>query len=291
MIAYIFPDSDPSDDLPLKERTSSTADKAKETPNPDTEPPPSSQPAAEDSPPAVQPPTTISHKKGGRPPTGRKGKLGRNQYTRDKDANDSGAGDDNSPGRSQSRDASRDGNGSTHDRHGHGHSHHRSMHSESRGGHGSHRKGASGGGHKVTMSDMKKKVALMLEFIQRTQLEMAEMAETAKIIGMDLGDAAADAPGSEGMKEIMKGLAGEILPALRGQDSQAEKEKEKEIESEKGVEKVDDANGTEGENGSKNEKSKEGEQDTPGYVPGSSVSNTSKPFNGLTLLQMMDASP
>ena len=117
------------------------------------EPPtPSQVIATPDSPPSN--PVIQSHRKGGRPPN-RKGKLGKNQYTKDKDPPDT---NDRSPNRSQSRDAQRDDNGfqtskaSTHD--------------------GRHAK-SKNGGSKVSMTEMKKRVAAILEFISRTQVEMA----------------------------------------------------------------------------------------------------------------------
>jgi hypothetical protein len=115
----------------------------------------SSQVAAPDTPPPSVP--TTSHRKGGRPPNARKGKLGKNQYTKDRDGPD---GDDPSPNRSQSRDVPRgDDNGQTPGNKGPGNE-------------GS-KPGKSKGTSKITMTDMKKRVAAILEFITRTQFEMA----------------------------------------------------------------------------------------------------------------------
>jgi hypothetical protein len=119
------------------------------------DPPSSSQVAAPDTPPPSAP--SISHRKGGRPPNARKGKLGKNQYTKDRDQPD---GDDPSPNRSQSRDVLRgDDNGQVQGNKGPGNE-------------GS-KPGKSKGASKITMSDMKKRVAAILEFITRTQFEMA----------------------------------------------------------------------------------------------------------------------
>jgi hypothetical protein len=119
------------------------------------DPPSSSQVAAPDTPPPSAPST--SHRKGGRPPNARKGKLGKNQYTKDRDQAD---GDDPSPNRSQSRDVPRgDDSGQTPGNKGPGIEGSKS--------------GKSKGTSKITMSDMKKRVAAILEFITRTQFEMA----------------------------------------------------------------------------------------------------------------------
>jgi hypothetical protein len=119
------------------------------------DPPSSSQVAAPDTPPPSAPST--SHRKGGRPPNARKGKLGKNQYTKDRDQAD---GDDPSPNRSQSRDVPRgDDSGQTPGNKGPGIEGSKS--------------GKSKGTNKITMSDMKKRVAAILEFITRTQFEMA----------------------------------------------------------------------------------------------------------------------
>jgi hypothetical protein len=120
------------------------------------DPPTSSQVATPDSPPPNPPPST-SHRKGGRPPNSRKGKLGKNQYTKDRDLQD---GDEQSPARSQSRDVPRgDDNGTI------------------SGNKGSNSEGKPGksksSNSKVSMGDMKKRVAAILEFISRTQVEMA----------------------------------------------------------------------------------------------------------------------
>jgi hypothetical protein len=119
------------------------------------DPPSSSQVAAPDTPPPSAP--SISHRKGGRPPNARKGKLGKNQYTKDRDQPDV---DDQSPNRSQSRDVPRgDDNG-------------QALGNKGPGNEGS-KPGKSKGASKITMSDMKKRVAAILEFITRTQFEMA----------------------------------------------------------------------------------------------------------------------
>lgn len=146
-------DSDPSDEIPLAAR--STAGKSLEAAAQVQDPPQSSHAATPDSPPGRPP--SISYKKGGRPHNFRKGKLGRNQYTKDKDPLEL---DDHSPNRSQSRDVQRgDDHGQT--------TVNRSSINEGKQGR------SRAGNSKITMSDMKKRVAAILDFISRTQLEMA----------------------------------------------------------------------------------------------------------------------
>ena len=179
MITYILAESEPPEETPPAAQSSTK--KSTEVPAQALDPP-SSQVATPDTPPVNQPST--SHRKGGRPPNARKGKLGKNQYTKDRDLQQ--AHDDPSPGRSQSRDVSRtDENG---------------IHSAR----GSINEGKSskskGGNSKVTMSDMKKRVAAILEFISRTQLEMA-----SEPISPASGDAA---------EKLMLGIA-EGLPMIK----------------------------------------------------------------------------
>ncbi|KAM3087976.1 Histone deacetylase complex subunit [Clarireedia jacksonii] len=118
------------------------------------DPPPVTQVPVPDATPPVQPP--VSHKKGGRPPNARKGKLGKNQYTKDRDLDNS-----RSPHRSQSRDNPRgdDNNHSTNNK-------------------GSTiepkvSRAKASVGSKVSMAEMKKRVAAILDFISRTQVELA----------------------------------------------------------------------------------------------------------------------
>ncbi|RQM07452.1 hypothetical protein DH86_00002908 [Scytalidium sp. 3C] len=149
-------DSDAADELPLAAR--SATNKTAETPVPPPEPPSSVAAVPPDTPPSLQTPVASSHKKGGRPPNSRKGKQGKNQYTKDRDLAD---GSDRSPNRSQSRDLARTDE-TTHA------SGNRSSNTEGRTG-----KSKSSNISKITMGDMKKRVAAMLDFISRTQLEMA----------------------------------------------------------------------------------------------------------------------
>jgi hypothetical protein len=90
------------------------------------------------------------------------------------------------------------------------------------------------------MADMKRKVAAMLDFISRTQLELAGESLTPTH--------------AESTQNLMKGLAGSIIPLLNSSDENREENKE-------------DKGGGEGV-----EEKKEPEKD----------------FNDLTLLEMMD---
>jgi hypothetical protein len=165
-------DSDPSEEIPLAARSTVTRTTAVPVPpsepatNPPSpvekarvapqvaepaQPPPSSLPSpdtvsAVD--PAPPPPPTRNDKKRSHK------KKGRNQYTRD----------DDSPARSQSRDI-REDHGSERPGHSRNDSHH--VKSRNRGGMSS----------RVTMTDMKRRAAALLDFISRTQVELA--GETA----------------------------------------------------------------------------------------------------------------
>ncbi|PQE33652.1 hypothetical protein CJF32_00008629 [Rutstroemia sp. NJR-2017a WRK4] len=118
------------------------------------DPPPVAQVPVPDTTPPVQPP--VSHKKGGRPPNARKGKLGKNQYTKDRDLDNS-----RSPHRSQSRDNPRgdDNNHSTNNK---------GSTSEPKVS-----RAKASVGSKVSMAEMKKRVTAILDFISRTQVELA----------------------------------------------------------------------------------------------------------------------
>ncbi|KAB5528973.1 hypothetical protein GE09DRAFT_1177788 [Coniochaeta sp. 2T2.1] len=175
---FVDPDSDPAEEIPLAARA--TASRTTAVPAPPSEPatnPPSPVEKAEkvekpkpvpstaepvqpapssvpspDTPSAVEtapppPPTRADRKRSHK-------KKGRNQYTRD----------DDSPARSQSRDIREDhGN----DRPGHSRSDSHHVKSRNKGGMGS----------RITMTDMKRRAAALLDFISRTQVELA--GETA----------------------------------------------------------------------------------------------------------------
>ncbi|CAD6443899.1 e465f6bd-85a2-471d-99f5-88e507279279 [Sclerotinia trifoliorum] len=146
------------------------------------DPPPASQAIAPDTPPPVLPP--VSHKKGGRPPNPRKGKSGKNQYTKDKDDNSV-----RSPNRSQSRDISRtDDNGHM--------TNSKGSNNESKSN-----KAKASVGSKISMVEMRKRAASILDFISRTQIELA-------------GDPSM-LPSGSGAEKYIRGLVEETLPMIR----------------------------------------------------------------------------
>lgn len=180
--AYADTDSDPSEEMPLAARAAalrtavsapaniaepnapSPEDKEKPAP-PVTEapiPPPSSRPSP-DTPsaadPAPPPPPARNDKKRSHK------KKGRNQYTRDRD--------DDSPARSQSRDIQKDDHGTGSNRAGVD-------------GHNSKSKAKGGMNSRVTMTDMKRRATALLDFISRTQVELA--GETAPSPSDSKGD-------------------------------------------------------------------------------------------------------
>lgn len=178
--AHMDTDSDPSEELPLAARAA--ANRTASTTGPQTtttvtgatatatatatvatapesaqvtapEPPPQSQ-AATDTPSPSLAPSRVEKKRSHK-------KKGRNQYTRDRDGEDS-------PARSQSRDIQKDEHPAT------------GSNGKAGDNHKSHGKAKGGMNSKVTMTDMKRKAAAILDFITRTQLEMAgEIASDA----------------------------------------------------------------------------------------------------------------
>lgn len=162
--AHADTDSDPSEEMPLAARAA--ANKAApatggsnaassgttgETSRPSTatEPPPASQPGQE-TPPTITVQTKADKKRSNK-------KKGRNQYTRDRDAHD-----DESPARSQSRDIQKDDHTPANNGKGGGD-----------GGAKTNSKSRGGMSSKITMNDMKRRAAALLDFISRTQVELA----------------------------------------------------------------------------------------------------------------------
>ncbi|KAI0453342.1 hypothetical protein F5B21DRAFT_286745 [Xylaria acuta] len=141
-------DSDPSEELPLAARA--VANRTTESAQPPDLPAPSSQPPP-DTPPVPQTQAITGKKK----PTQSK-KKGRNQYTKDRD-NDH----EDSPARSTSRDMSRNTD--------EGGANSKNASHEAT---GKHTKGRGGMSSKITMSDMKRRVNGILEFITRKQVEL-----------------------------------------------------------------------------------------------------------------------
>lgn len=159
--AQVETDSDPSEELPLATRaatTRATGEKAaaavvesKTETTSAPEPAPSSQPTP-DTPPASAPAQTTSKPK-------RTKKKGRNQYTKDREARE-----ETSPARSQSRDVQGHDNGNSH----HGH-HGKSGEGPSK----PHPRVKGGFNSKVSWTDMNRRANGMLDWMTRTQVEMA----------------------------------------------------------------------------------------------------------------------
>jgi hypothetical protein len=181
-------DSDPAEELPAPRPSVAKSTEIAAQP---LDPPSTSHPATPDIPSSNQ---LVSHRKGGRPPNSRKGKLGKNQYTKDKDQD----GDGQSPARSQSRDVARGDDSS--------HSNNKGVANEGKSG-----KSKGAGNSKVTMSDMKKRVAAILEFISRTQLEMAG--------GMGPVTEASVQKADKAVRELADSLQGEDMPTIRVNDT------------------------------------------------------------------------
>lgn len=173
-------DSDPSDELPLAARaavnktpaiaastaatttattttTTTTATPAapeealeeEEQPPAVPDPPPASQPTPEDPPAAATPTAKIDKKRSHK-------KKGRNQHTRDDN--------EPSPARSQSGEAPAEVPPPPAKP---------SKAEEKATGHGKHGKNKGGMSSKITMTDMKRRAAALLDFISRTQVELA----------------------------------------------------------------------------------------------------------------------
>ncbi|KAF4969531.1 hypothetical protein FSARC_3261 [Fusarium sarcochroum] len=147
--------SDPSEETPPAV-VKPPAAKSIETPV-ITETPAPVQPTP-DTPPATHQPTSSTHKRGGR--TAHKKGKGRNQYTRDRDA------DGESPARSMSRDIQKNG-----DDHTPSHPSHPKPANEHR-----HGKPKPAMHHKLNMVDMKRRVGAIMDFISRTQVDLAAEA-------------------------------------------------------------------------------------------------------------------
>lgn len=163
-------------------------------PSPGTPPP---APAPE---PAASRPST---RKSGRPPARRGGRVGRNQYTRDRDMNGNGidTGLANSPRRGLSHDTGAD--------------------SPRTGSNGPHVNGGGGESGKpsrprymhpqrTTMNEMKRRVAGILEFISRMQVEMAVAGESSSPTGN--GNDRLNGAGSSGA--LLKGMLEQLEGAI-----------------------------------------------------------------------------
>ncbi|KAF7546336.1 hypothetical protein G7Z17_g8513 [Cylindrodendrum hubeiense] len=163
---------DPSEEAPVVIAKPPVVAKSVEPPAVAVEVPPAAPEPTPDTPPTSHPPIGSSHKRGARN-NHKKGK-GRNQYTRDRDA-DNGE----SPARSMSRDIQKNGDesattaGQTGQTGQTGHTGHtKSSTSDHR--HSSKSKSALP--HKLSMVDMKRRVGAIMDFISRTQVDLATEA-------------------------------------------------------------------------------------------------------------------
>jgi len=187
--ANMSSDSDPSEE-PLSRTTSSKGAE------------PSSFPTISSLPPPQDPPLPKpSHKKTGRPPA-RRGRVGRNQYTKDRDSRpDSSANADNNTSPARSR--SRDGEETPHTN---GNHHHSNTNNES----SKASKPRYMNPNRTSMNDMKRRVAGILEFISRTQVEMAGTETASRTITTSPPDHGGGNKefGNMLMKELEDGLDG-----------------------------------------------------------------------------------
>ncbi|CEJ60192.1 hypothetical protein PMG11_08776 [Penicillium brasilianum] len=180
-------------------------------------PPPELEPtqASPDTPTPQEPtPARPSTRKSGRPPARRGGRVGRNQYTKDRDTNGNGT---ESPRRGQSHDIGSD---------------------SPRVGYinGTHLNGGDTGRpskprhmhpQRTTMNEMKRRVAAILEFISRMQVEMAVASENSSTPTGN-GDRAQGLLLKSMVDQIDSAMAstvsdgGESMPALTDGDGDAQ---------------------------------------------------------------------
>ncbi|KAL2001742.1 hypothetical protein VTN02DRAFT_1327 [Thermoascus thermophilus] len=197
-----------------------------------------SQPSPDASAPAPEPPAPRpSTRKTGRPPARRGGRLGRNQYTRDRDTNGNGFDTNhsaNSPRRGQSHDTGADsprGNGN--------------------GSNGIHVNGGESGRpskprymnpHRTTMNEMKRRVAAILEFISRMQVEMAVNGESSTPTGNGEAKAVGEQlAASDSKEEGESAAAGDPKEGVSGPATDGEEQppKEKDFKDLSSVEMMD----------------------------------------------------
>lgn len=157
-------------------------------------------------------PSRPSTRKSGRPPARRGGRVGRNQYTRDREMNGNGLDLTNSPRRGPSHDNGADSprphvNGGESGKP----SRPRYMHPQ-----------------RTTMNEMKRRVAGILEFISRMQIEMAVAGENSGLNGDRPNGAAAQGTADQGESGMPPSTAaskgGESGPVTDGESQPKEKE-------------------------------------------------------------------
>lgn len=144
-------DSDPSDEMPLAVKSI----KKSVEPLPQAESPDTTARPTPDTPPPVPTVVSSTHKRGAR--SNHKKTKGRNQHTKDRDIDN-----DDSPARSMSRDIVKAAEDST-----------ATTHSKSSAEHKQGAKSKSSLPNKMTMLDMKRRVAAIMDFISRTQVDLA----------------------------------------------------------------------------------------------------------------------
>lgn len=162
-VAHADTDSDPSEEMPLAARaaanraaqasgasnaTSGSSTEATRAAAP-SEPQLAANPTS-DTPPTITVQAKVDKKRSHK-------KKGRNQYTRDREVHD-----DESSARSQSRDTQKDDHGAPSSGKGAG-----------EGSSKAHAKSKGGMSSKITMNDMKRRTTALLDFISRTQVELA----------------------------------------------------------------------------------------------------------------------
>ncbi|KAG5979249.1 hypothetical protein E4U55_005377 [Claviceps digitariae] len=186
-------DSDPSDEI-VSASAKLAQQKSTESPTKEKSPPLAPTP---DTPPTSHPVSGSSHKRGAR--SNRRGK-GKNQYTKDREA------EEGSPVRSMSRDIQKGDEATT------------TGHSKSSVNEHKNSKGKANVANKMSMLDMKRRVAAIMEFISRTQVDLAaeaplsqstsgqespqEKAGSVQTSGETVNSSAPDASDSSRFKEL-----------------------------------------------------------------------------------------
>ena len=165
---------------------------------------------------APQPPQTTSTKappnaKGGRPPTRRRGRLGRNQYTKDRSSPTGGRLADEAAGDYSGIDS----------RGGSPRAHHLSANGETIGG----RSGAKNktiNPHRTSMTDLKRRAGAILDFITRAQVELANDSFATEFMGDSVSAKAASASLTKKQQSTRKdGAERTAQGAVSGQEKPA----------------------------------------------------------------------
>jgi len=184
-----------------------------ESPQTTEPPPPQQQQPVPDTPPTNPAPSRADRKRSHK-------KKGRNQYTRDRDGND-----DDSPARSLSRDIQKDDNGGGSNGGNNGPAATKSTGGDGGGGSGGHGKSGTknkgGMSSKITMTDLKRRATALLDFISRTQVELAgEMTPTGSDEGGEKANGEPASPGEKHPDRDEKPSEASAAPVLNGDASQ-----------------------------------------------------------------------